>query len=625
MGAFKIIAVIILFSLFSVTSLADQWMFESSSVIVDVNITSGIQIQKIKPEGFTEFVTANLSFVPVEDESQVVIRLDTKPKAAQQNEIVLFRWDNPTGDDLDFQLASRMKTKNVHTLIPKKIPFPLSMQELPADVVEFTKPTPNIDSEDPAIIEKASEIAAGEDDLYIVVSKIGLWTKTNVDYNLSTLTADVSQKASWVLENRKGVCDELTSLFIALLRTLGIPARFISGIAYTDSPLFPENWGAHGWAEVYFPEAGWVPFDVTYGEFGFVDPTHVKFKVSADSDDPATRYVWRGRGIEAVADTIKVSAVLVDHVGKVPDFVKLDLRAIEDRVGFGSYNLLEATITNLLDSYQTATVLLSKINELEMEKDTARSVTLAPKESKKAYWLVRVKESLDSRYTYTFPIGVFSLKNTSSVTSFESKENAPVFTKEVMQNIIYQSELEVKKKYSKKVAVSCGQDKEFYYVYDEPKISCRVKNSGNVLLRNLRVCLEQDCRAENLGINQEGVFDFYIKKPMSGKKKLAFVAENDAVSKATFYDIEVFDEPNIEINDLVFPAEIRYGKSYQISFVLKKKSQSEPASIHTTVGGAGIIQTFDVKQLVADHKFTINLDSRDLSVKSNRFTIRISD
>ena len=60
------------------------------------------------------------------------------------------------------------------------------------------------------------------DDLFIVVYKLAEWVKTNVNYDLSTLTASVSQKASWVLDNKEGVCDEITNLFIALSRALGI-------------------------------------------------------------------------------------------------------------------------------------------------------------------------------------------------------------------------------------------------------------------------------------------------------------------------------------------------------------------------------------------------------------------
>ena len=62
-----------------------------------------------------------------------------------------------------------------------------------------------IDSDDKDIIELASKLIEGEDDLFVVVHKLAAWTKNNINYNLSTLTAEVSQKASWVLENRQGV------------------------------------------------------------------------------------------------------------------------------------------------------------------------------------------------------------------------------------------------------------------------------------------------------------------------------------------------------------------------------------------------------------------------------------
>ena len=73
----------------------------------------------------------------------------------------------------------------------------------------------------------------------------------------------MTEPATWVYDNRQGVCDELTGLFISMLRELGIPARFVSGVSYTNLPEFAKPWGGHGWAEVWFPDVGWVPFDVT--------------------------------------------------------------------------------------------------------------------------------------------------------------------------------------------------------------------------------------------------------------------------------------------------------------------------------------------------------------------------
>src|SRR3989338_2220208 len=108
--------------------------------------------------------------------------------------------------------------------------------------------------------------------MYVASFLLASWVKENVRYDLTTLTAEAVQTSSWVFQERRGVCDELTNLFIAMARSVGIPARFVTGTVY--SGLLP-GWGNHGWAEVYFQGYGWVPFDVTYGQYGWIDPSHV--------------------------------------------------------------------------------------------------------------------------------------------------------------------------------------------------------------------------------------------------------------------------------------------------------------------------------------------------------------
>src|SRR3989338_6012417 len=259
-----------------------DWFYNSDRIIVDMDIYGSADIIKTSSNGYVETASVNLTFFKKEKEAQVIVNYETIPDADIDDKTMRFTWKRPE-NSIDYRYTGKIETKNSMIKINNKIDFPI--RELPEDVLIYTKPSKTIDSDNEDIIRLASEIAKGEDDLFIVVFKVGEWTKHNIKYDLSTLTADVSQKASWVLENRYGVCDELTSLFIAMLRSLGIPARFVSGISYTNSELFPEKWGPHGWAEVYFPDYGWVPFDVTYGEFGWIDPTHIKFKDSVDSDE----------------------------------------------------------------------------------------------------------------------------------------------------------------------------------------------------------------------------------------------------------------------------------------------------------------------------------------------------
>ena len=83
-----------------------------------------------------------------------------------------------------------------------------------------------------------------------------------------------------------------------MARSLGIPARFSSGISYSTSDLFPEPWQPHGWAEVYFPGVGWVSFDITFGEYGYIDVTHIKLRDGFDPTEPATKFEWLAEDVK---------------------------------------------------------------------------------------------------------------------------------------------------------------------------------------------------------------------------------------------------------------------------------------------------------------------------------------
>jgi transglutaminase-like putative cysteine protease len=78
----------------------------------------------------------------------------------------------------------------------------------------------------------------------------------------------------FLFDTKRGYCDNFSSSMVVLVRSLGIPARWVKG--YTEgeyqaresatSRVFEvTNNNAHSWVEVYFPEIGWVPFEPTQG------------------------------------------------------------------------------------------------------------------------------------------------------------------------------------------------------------------------------------------------------------------------------------------------------------------------------------------------------------------------
>ncbi len=77
----------------------------------------------------------------------------------------------------------------------------------------------------------------------------------------------------YVVTEGHGDCGQVALLYISLMRTLGVPARWESGWM-----LHPGEKNYHDWAEVYYEGVGWVPVDVSFGRYTTSpDPAIQKF------------------------------------------------------------------------------------------------------------------------------------------------------------------------------------------------------------------------------------------------------------------------------------------------------------------------------------------------------------
>ncbi|MCR5260859.1 MAG: transglutaminase-like domain-containing protein [Candidatus Gastranaerophilales bacterium] len=65
------------------------------------------------------------------------------------------------------------------------------------------------------------------------------------------------------LHSGSGVCEEFAKAFVALCRVKNIPARIVTGFDIPFEDTLKDSYTGHTWAEVYFPEYGWVTFDPT--------------------------------------------------------------------------------------------------------------------------------------------------------------------------------------------------------------------------------------------------------------------------------------------------------------------------------------------------------------------------
>lgn len=613
-------SLVLIFFLLISTVFAQDFQ-NSESLKIDIDVEGSIEVVPESSSYSIKSINVNLSFFPKDGFNQKVLEMNIEPDNEIIDDSIIFEWKNPYEKELSFGFNSRIKIYNKVVEVKDKLSFPI--KELSAELEAYTKPSETIDSDDEQIVRLASSLVKGEDDLYEAVFKLAEWTKHNVKYDLSTLTAEVSQKASWVLENKEGVCDEITSLFIALCRAVGIPAKFASGVAYTNSELFEEGWGAHGWSEVYFLDYGWVPFDVTYGEFGFIDPTHVKMRESVDSVSSSTEYEWVSRNVDLKTKGLEIKTELVEEKGKVEEAIELKAEAIKKEAGLGSYNLIEVGVKNLKAHYAATEVYLSKTKSVEIIGENKKSILLKPKGEKNIFWVIRVDEGLDDDFVYTFPFVVSTLRNTTAATSFNSENRRSVYSLVEIEEILKNKEEEEEKEYSKEVDVNCDIDKEEFYTYENALINCDLRNTGNVFLSSLKACFEDECREFDLGIMQSRSVEFSVNYSKAGKMEVPVKARNKEVSKFNYVGFAVLDEPKLNIVNIEYPTEVSFEDKYEVVFVLEKESSSNPVDIDVGFKHSGVEDGWTIEELFKDRRFVINLQGRDMKAGKNDFKILV--
>ncbi|MCC6615539.1 MAG: transglutaminase family protein [Anaerolineae bacterium] len=109
------------------------------------------------------------------------------------------------------------------------------------------------------------------------------------------------------LAARRGVCQDFSHIMIALVRTLGIPCRYVSGYLYHErengSRSSPD--ASHAWVEALLPEIGWVGFDPTNNML--TDARHVRVGIGREyADVPPSRGVFKGKAESTLTVAVRV-------------------------------------------------------------------------------------------------------------------------------------------------------------------------------------------------------------------------------------------------------------------------------------------------------------------------------
>ena len=254
------------------------------------------------PQPVTESYTV-VHLQPYSDAQQFCrqYELDVRPSARVQSYVD--RFGNgvqhfailPTHDHLTVTARSHVTT--TRALLAAWEPLEASRAQLDADprldaLCDFVRESP--------YVHLSPRLAGFLEEIDGPGGAIGAWCRAVCSHIHETFAYDKSATSvrttvDAALVARAGVCQDFAHVMIAVVRSAGIPARYVSGYIFrgasSDTILGAE--ASHAWCEAYLPPYGWVGFDPTNDLI--VNGRFVKLAIGRDYKDVSpVRGVYRG-------------------------------------------------------------------------------------------------------------------------------------------------------------------------------------------------------------------------------------------------------------------------------------------------------------------------------------------
>lgn len=179
-----------------------------------------------------------------------------------------FTADGPFGE-LTVTVDGEVDTTDTHGVVGgalERFPPSLYLRETP-----LTASDPAIGAFADGVREKAGPDMLGQ--LHALLREINGAIIFDTDPTRTTTTAAEAFALG------RGVCQDITHVFIAAARHLGIPARYVGGHFYRNDGVTEQEAG-HAWAEAHVANLGWVGFDPTNG----ISPAEAHVRVAVGLD-----------------------------------------------------------------------------------------------------------------------------------------------------------------------------------------------------------------------------------------------------------------------------------------------------------------------------------------------------
>jgi transglutaminase-like putative cysteine protease len=244
-----------------------SWVTDTGQVVKEES-PLGFSSVRESPEDARRLTGAGVGAAVIEN-AAIVPRWTTKKRVDDTRDVrrVRMRVDGLTIDTSDIDGGGQTLEGDV---LDVRDPRSLDAGPVPADLAQYLKPEPLLESDDPEIRRQAELATAGATD-----------DRSRAEHLTRAVNAMLDKKATVglpsareVLRTKVGDCNEHTALYVAMARSIGLPARVAVGLAYTRGAFY-----YHAWPEVYVAETRgrgrWLPVDPTFNEFP-ADAMHVR-------------------------------------------------------------------------------------------------------------------------------------------------------------------------------------------------------------------------------------------------------------------------------------------------------------------------------------------------------------
>ncbi|TLY45165.1 MAG: DUF3488 domain-containing protein, partial [Nitrospirae bacterium] len=182
----------------------------------------------------------------------------------------------------NFVVAQMDGMRGLYLPYPPSARFQYSVRSIPGRLLEADRAAPSfiypafirehylqLPDTSPRVAVLAREVTSAASTPYGRARAIEQHLRRSYQYSLdvgTTVSADPVE--DFLFTRKTGYCEHYATAMVVLLRTLGIPARLVTGFlpgAWNDFGNYYtiRQQDAHAWVEVYFPRSGWVTFDPT--------------------------------------------------------------------------------------------------------------------------------------------------------------------------------------------------------------------------------------------------------------------------------------------------------------------------------------------------------------------------